>query len=38
MDDFGIVNEVYKKFFTKDFPARAAYQVFLIVTVNLSEF
>ncbi|KAJ8966008.1 hypothetical protein NQ314_003786 [Rhamnusium bicolor] len=25
--DFGVVNEVYKEFFTKDFPARSTYQV-----------
>ncbi|CAM9567236.1 2-iminobutanoate/2-iminopropanoate deaminase-like [Lethenteron reissneri] len=27
MDDFATVNEVYKEFFSKNFPARAAYQV-----------
>ncbi|XP_037068447.1 2-iminobutanoate/2-iminopropanoate deaminase-like [Pollicipes pollicipes] len=27
MNDFSKVNEVYKTFFTSDFPARAAYQV-----------
>jgi len=27
MDDFADVNEVYKKFFTRNYPARAAYQV-----------
>ncbi len=27
MDDFGAVNTVYAKFFDKDYPARACYQV-----------
>lgn len=27
INDFEAVNNVYKKYFTKDFPARAAYQV-----------
>ncbi|MFH4980279.1 hypothetical protein AB6A40_006988 [Gnathostoma spinigerum] len=27
MNEFTVVNDVYKSFFTKDFPARAAYQV-----------
>ncbi|CAH1155620.1 unnamed protein product [Phaedon cochleariae] len=27
IEDFGTVNEVYKQFFKKDFPARSTYQV-----------
>lgn len=27
ISDFKVVNEIYKKYITKDFPARAAYQV-----------
>ena len=27
VSDFGRVNEIYKEFFTENYPARAAYQV-----------
>ena len=30
INDFAAVNEVYKEFFTSNYPARAAYQVFKI--------
>ena len=30
------VNEVYKEFFTQDFPARAAMQVFVLATIMIS--
>lgn len=37
MNDFGNVNEVYKEFFQKSFPARAAYQVAALPRGGLVE-
>ena len=34
INDFAAVNEVYTKFFTANFPARAAYQVKLYLDLN----
>lgn len=31
MKDFNVMNDVYKSFFTKNFPARAAFQVFFLL-------
>ncbi|KPP79685.1 ribonuclease UK114-like [Scleropages formosus] len=37
MNDFNNVNEVYKQFFSKNFPARAAYQVAALPRGGLVE-
>ncbi|XP_046906643.1 2-iminobutanoate/2-iminopropanoate deaminase-like isoform X1 [Hypomesus transpacificus] len=37
MNDFNNVNEMYKQFFCKDFPARAAYQVVALPRGGLVE-
>ncbi|XP_062343248.1 2-iminobutanoate/2-iminopropanoate deaminase-like [Osmerus eperlanus] len=37
MNDFNNVNETYKQFFSKDFPARAAYQVAALPRGGLVE-
>ncbi|XP_062846844.1 2-iminobutanoate/2-iminopropanoate deaminase isoform X1 [Trichomycterus rosablanca] len=37
MNDFNSVNDVYKQFFTKNFPARAAYQVAALPRGGLVE-
>ncbi|KAK2722529.1 hypothetical protein QYM36_002913 [Artemia franciscana] len=37
MKDFGTVNDVYRTFFTENFPARAAYQVAALPRGGLVE-
>ena len=32
INDFAAVNEVYTKFFTSNYPARAAYQVIILIS------